>query len=466
MRTYNDNEQTKLLVLRYEEMLREENIQFLDLSSFEQIIDFYKAKQNLSSAHLVADHAMEQYAYSSTFYLKKAQLFFEEKRWNGALAFLEKAEVYDASEIEIHLLKAEVFSNQSKYDAANEIIDYLLSIVPDNEVDAVHLTRAAIFEDMDRYDLAFDALCDCLTVNPRNLAALERIYLAIEIAEKYKESVKIHLEVIDEDPYSCLAWYNLGHAYLNLDQHEEAIDAFGYVMVIDDKFEFAYSDCADAYFSCGMYEKALEIHEEYIELFDADVEVYTKSGMCYEQLGQIEKAKLFYLSAIEIDPENDLPHYRLGECLAKEDKWVAALNCYLKAIELNDTSSDYFTALGIAYFHQEDIEQANEMFSKACDLAPDECDKWIQYAIFLQEIDLANSALDIIEEAFVYSCNSKCLYYCKAACLFGLGRRKEGFQVLNEALTLDTEKSDMLYEFLPTLKEDTEVAMAVASHRA
>lgn len=465
MKYYNNDEQIESLIDRFEEMLENEDSLFLDADLFEQIIIHYQQEEAFNKAFTAANLAITRYSYSSIFYLLKAQLNFKLGEWEESLNLIEKATVYDIGDSELYIQKAEIYSKLDQFEFAHETLDHAATLIAEKDLDIIHLKRASIYEHMDRYDLAFREVVKSLKINPKNIAGLERIFLITEITENYRKSIALHLEVIDEDPYSYLAWYNLGHAYMNLKMYDEAVDAFEFVIAIDDKFELAYIDCADVYLKKGCYEKAIELHNEYISLFDPDCEVYTKSGLCYEKLGQLDVAKSLYLKAICLEPENDLPHFRIGKCHAQEGEWVKAINCYKRAIELNENGSDYYTALGIAYFQREEIELAEKMLAIACDMAPHEYHKWIQYAIFLQEIDMAENALEVIEEAFLY-CDSMCLYYCKAACLFALGKRKEGFEILIQALTYDLDECDLLFECMPTLKEDSEIVGTVAEYRA
>ena len=45
--------------------------------------------------------------------------------------------------------------------------------------------------------------------------------------------VNLHQSIIDRDPYSHRAWYNLGKAYFGMGLYEKAVEAYGFVLAID-----------------------------------------------------------------------------------------------------------------------------------------------------------------------------------------------------------------------------------------
>ncbi len=466
MRRNNTENDTMLLVHNYEAMLRNDELGFLAPSAFEQLVDYYEQKQDLSKALLVVEHALSQYAYSSTFYIRNAHLLIEIGKLDEAILFLDKAELYDSSDIEIYLLRSEIFAEKGDFSTAEEVLNHAKTLVSGDELSEVYLAFASIHERKERYDKVFYSLRDALLVNPKCKEALERIWLAFEVTQLYKESIQLHLKVVDEEPYSHLAWYNLAHAYYSTQEYENAIDSYEFVMAIDEKFEYAYLDCGECYFLMGMYEKAIDCYEDAL---DNDIKptdtIYSLMGACFEKLGDYDRAKELYLTALELNPENDKLYFFLGGLYALLDEWKKAENLYKKAIEMRSGEGDYHLGLGLVYAQLEKQKEANEHLSAACDLAPDDCEKWVQYAIFLIHVDLPESALAVIEEATMY-CENKGLNYCKVAALLTLGNRKEGLALLHHALEVDYANHTLLFASNPDLTQDAEIVLLLDAIKA
>ena len=96
---YRDNfkeeqEDIKLLVSRYEEMLTNEGIGFFEKKQFTQLINYYEARDKTKQALYVIENALEQHPFSATFYIRKAQFLIDANKEPEALDLLEQAEIY------------------------------------------------------------------------------------------------------------------------------------------------------------------------------------------------------------------------------------------------------------------------------------------------------------------------------------------------------------------------------------
>lgn len=72
---FENPEERKISVDRYEEMLRNEDQYFFDSKAFEGIIDYYAEKNDPVKALQVTEFAISQHPFDITFLLKQAQLF-------------------------------------------------------------------------------------------------------------------------------------------------------------------------------------------------------------------------------------------------------------------------------------------------------------------------------------------------------------------------------------------------------
>jgi len=329
----------------------------------------------------------------------------------------------------------------------------------------IFVCEALVYEILEEYERVFYALKAALLENPRHQEALERIWLCIETTKKYEESIKLHQEILDLDPYSYLAWYNLGHAQSYLGNYNEAVEAYEYAYIINPQFEFAYRDCAELCFEIKKYLKALNCYLELLEQVKTDSDIYFCIGQCYQQLKEYDAARSYYTQTLQSDPLNDEVLYFIGECYAEEGEWKSALRYYKKAMRIEDAREEYFAALGEAYLELGELKKAETNFKIALDLAPDQIQFWMQYTGFLIETDRVEEALEALKEAENYSEGAEILY-CRIACLFALGRRQEAFYWLGEALNEDYELHNSLFEMIPSLANDAEVVSLIAAYMA
>ncbi len=463
MKTNFDSNNILTIAKQFEQSLIINQAMFIDSNKLEDLVYHYLDKNELELANKACESGLHFYQYSSQFYRLKAIILAEEESYDKALTFADKAAQMEGDLPENYILKADILVQSNQLAEAEVILKKALGIFGPNSEELL-FCRLSIYEKNGKYFKAFLILKEYILSVSYNEQLLERVYFYTELAQCYKESIKLHKYITENDPYSLLGWYNLGTCYFNLERFDSAVEAYEFAMVVDPSFKMAYLDCAEAYFKVGMYEKSIQIYEEYLENFELTSEIAVCLGAAFSKIEHHKSAFKYYLEALNLDPQNDTAHHQLCLYYMGQNMWKTAKESCLRAIELEASESDYYASLGMVYFHLDEIELAKTSLEKACDLAPDECCKWIQYGIFLLEINLPEFALDIIEEAYLF-CPPIKLNFCKAACLFTLGKRKEGFLVLREAMSLNKEDAELLYQCQPSLREDTEVILTIQEYK-
>ena len=135
------------LIAQFEQSVKNDHTPFFDQDDFEAIVEYYEEKGQFEQAMLAVEKSLQQYPYSSILLIKKAQVYFELKQLNLALEILEKAEIYDSSEIGIYLLRAEIFTFQSRYKDAIDILEKLLETSERDDLADIYLQMCDVYED-------------------------------------------------------------------------------------------------------------------------------------------------------------------------------------------------------------------------------------------------------------------------------------------------------------------------------
>lgn len=462
---YEENQFLLELVTDYE-ALREQGQEVVwEEKALAQVIEYYERENQLPRAIEATNYAIKTFAYSADFYLKKAQLLIDNQEEALALKVLEEASNLAPYDPEVGILRAEALCQMGLQEEALDLLEMLKTDADSATLANIYVCEAAVHESSEEYEQMYYALKEALQENPRHEEALEKLWLCVEATRKYGESIALHQEVIEADPYSYLAWYNLGHAHAYLGNYKEAIESYEYAFLTNEKFEFAYRDCAEMCFEVKQYRKALQCYEDILERFESDSEVYFCMGQCYQQLEDYTGARANYAKALNLDPYNDEILFCIGECYARAGKWKSAVKAFKKAIDIEDFREEYYAAIAEAYAELGEAEQAETNFKKAVEIAPDQIEYWMQYTGFLIETDRVEEALDVLHEAEDYSTGAE-LLYCRIACLFALGRRQEALYWLGEALEEDFEMHEALFEVLPSLRTDADVINIISGYLA
>jgi tetratricopeptide (TPR) repeat protein len=466
MEHYNPNIKKDILtlVIEYEAMSQKEKVYFIEETAFMEIINFYEDEDHQVKAFDALQDALSQHPYSVELYLKKAQMHLEveRKEYDDAFAALDKAEAFAPNTLAIDLLRITIYCEIGEADNAFDIVEMLYQ--RNNTAVAlsdIYLHEARIHGLEEDYDEMFEMMKKSVNANPKNDDAYPDFWFSVEFSHRYDEGIVFLLEIINLHPYSYYAWYNLGQAYVHKNEYEEAIEAYEYSFLINDKFILAYEECAELCFDLKYYTRALKHYQEILKHTEPTDEILVNIGKCYSALGQDDVAKVFYLKATSIEPYNDEAYFYFGNCMAREDKWETAISSYIKALEIHEGCDEYEAALAEAYHRVGEYTLALKHYRLATELAPDESKYWIQYAGFLMENGFTAEALDILDEAEDNAYDPS-LIYCRAACLFREGRRQEAMETLNEALEDDFDMYNSLFCLAPELLEDKEIMAAIA----
>lgn len=461
---FDNNRSIPNLVSAYEMMKKEGKTAFLEEKSYIALAGFYEGEERLNEALDVIEQAIQQYQYSADLHIKKAQLLIDFQQEDLALSVLDLAAAFAPSEIEIQLLKAEALISLELFNEAIELLHDAKEVASNEKVMAdIYFLEAQVYENQEQFERMFYALSAVLKEIPNHQEALERLWLCVELSKKYEDSVRLHKEILDRDPYSYVAWYNLGHAQAYLGQYADAIESFEFAFVIKEDFEFAYRDCSELCFELKLYHKALKYYKEILELFEPDSEIFLRIGQCYQALQSSTIARTFYLRALKLDPLNDEVFFHLGQCYASEGKWDSAISSFKKAIRIEDKQEEYMAAIAAAYEQTQENKKAEKFWKIAIKIAPEESAYWVKLAQFYINEGRATDAIVCLDDAETFAVGSD-INYCRIACLFILGRRQEAIYWLGEALLEDFDTHNKLFDFLPELEDDHDVINLISAY--
>ncbi len=447
------------MIASFEDQRKAGLIGYWEEEDFEAIIDHYIETCKYDDALDVADVAIQRFPYQCDLYLIKARLLRHKSRCNEALAVLLLAERIAPSEPEIRFLRGDILLMTGALDEALQEFQDLKCDVFGEILCRVLIRESYIHESMKDFASMFYTLKQALEIDPDNSEALEQIWMSVELSKKYDESIALHKALIDKNPYSYRAWFNLGHAYSCTGEYDLAIEALEYAFIIDADFEAAYMDCAEICFQERKYEKAYKIYEEIIERFGPDAETLVFMVECLLPIKEYKKARRQLLKALTIDPYNDEVHYYLGECHSAEGNWKEAIKSYNKAIKIEDRREEYNLSLAKAYESIENLKLANHYYKKATHIASEQDQYWIEHSLFARRHISTERALDILNKADLFAVGTDLMYH-RAGCLLELEIRDQGMQLLEESLIEEISGIDKFLEFYPeVVKDDTVMAM-------
>lgn len=437
----------------YEAKVRKGELGFMEEEEYLNVIEGYLERELYHSALHVSETGLQQYPYSIDIICNKVNALLELNQPHQALEALESATILSPNDMELEFLYAECFlALNHPQDVLYLMQDKLNQCNPEEKSDNYYY-QALAYEQKEDISKMYVALTKAIKANTRNEEAYEKLFWAIELGGYYEKSIVFHREILKIDPYSHMAWYNLGHALYCNDEFEAAAEAFEFALAINDKLEFAYRDVADAYMKIGVYDKALA-HLQHAELhFEKDSELYAAIGECFEYQQQYVHAGYYYSLALRMDPQNDDIYVRQGSNNLKAENFAAAISSLTKAIDINAFNDEAMALLAKAHLQAGNHDNAIYYCKQALSIAPDTDPYWHLYLTVLFEMELFDSIQEVIEEMPV-DIHESIPRMAQVAAFYQSGRSQEALQCLILCKAEGCIDEKLLDVYAPLIKLD------------
>lgn len=453
------------LLRRYRDVRSGAATGMLDEDEFEKVIEYFFQNSNEEQALLACDIARTYYPFSSSIMLLRAEILTQAQKFGQALKVLDELEQYDQHNLDAVLLRSDIFLSQFKFDQAVALLEDRVQAFSGKEKVEMLLELSDVYDESEEYDAVFDTLKRVVKIDKRNEEALQKLCFWAEFTNRNEESVALHTELLEEDPYNALAWFNLGAAYQGLKLHEKAIDAYEFCVAIDDKFEFAYRNMADAYMRMKWYEKALEVLDKHLEISKAEDVIFEAMGYCWEKRKNFSKARHYYRQASQLSPQDDAIFFKIGETYAREKQWEKAIKSYSVALHLNKENASYCMAMGNCLMEMDVKNEALICYLNAVRLKPGNKTTWVALIRGLYLAGYFEEALTQLEVARD-NCGEKADFnFYHAAILLELGKSKEAMLHLEKALKEAPSKVKIFTELNPEYLRRNAVAELIARYK-
>jgi tetratricopeptide (TPR) repeat protein len=438
---------------------------FLDAEEYEAIIEYYYQNNSEAEALTACDIAQTYHPFSTEIGFLKAEILFQAQKYGQALKALDALDAIDQNMHEAVLLRSDIYMAQQKLDMAVHLLEEKANAFEAHEKIEILHELVDVYDECEDFDAVFKTLKRILETDIRNEEALHKICFWADFAGMNEESRVLHQEIVDQDPYNALAWFNLGAAYQGLRKYEDAIDAYEYCVAIDEKFESAYRNMADAYMRLRWYDKAIESLEKNLELGKPEDVIFEAMGHCFEKQKNFDRARHYYRQAIQLNPADDMIFFRIGETYAREHQWEKAIKAYSAALHLNRESAAYCMAIGNCLMELNAGADALVCYLNAVQLKPSSKTTWVALIKGLYQNGYHDDALAQLELART-NCGSKPDFdYLQALVLFALGKSKEAILFFESGLSQAPAKLKSMIALNPELLQRKSVADIVARYK-
>lgn len=440
---------------KFESMLKTNNVYFFDAGEFVEIIQHYLNVGKHTLAKKAIQLGLEQHPNTIALKMLKVEMLIFDDHLEDAVALMNEVEAVEPHNEEVFIQKATILSKHKKHKQAIETLKKSLEFVED-PVDIWGMIGMEYLY-LDDYENARLNFAKCIEVDFEDYSSLYNIVYCFEMEEDYLESIRFLTKYIETNPYSEIAWHQLGKQYYEVRNYKEALKAFEYAVLIDETFIGGYLEKAKTLEELGRYQEAIENYLITLELDDPTAYAYIRVGQCYEKLEERGTAIEFYKKATYEDPLLDKAWLLLTNLYCEAENYHKAMYYINKALQLDDTNVMYWRKYAEINVKLSFFEEAIKAFNTCISLGDIDIEIYIALADVLLFLGDNEDALAVLLKARkVYKKFAEIEY--RLFGLFILNEKEDyAWEHLKNALAIDYDSHTLIKDLFPTVYNTEEV---------
>ena len=450
-------------IKRYEKMMEDESIYFFDVFEFEELIEHYIKKNDLKLGFDVCKIAKNQHPDSLEIQLKEAQLLIESGHLTQASKLLKQINLIEPNNIEIILLKGVTYGKIGDVKNSIKYFNKVLTLIPSGEHKADALFDISLtFIQIGRYEIAIKYLKQSYAIDNNNLSVIFDLAFCHERINEIEESRILYEKYVEEDPFSKIAWYNLGVVYNKLQLPKKSLTAYNYSIAIAPQFSTALYNKANILMLLKKYEQAIEVYYEFLNIESHNDTAYQLIGECYLMLNKNILALKSFRKATIINPENSESWYSIGLITLRKGKLKKSKNFIKKAITINKQKSKYWLLIAQIYFQLNNFKNSEKAYIEAIEIEPFKEEFWLDYSNTIFQQNNFEKAIKILQEAKEYTNEYLSINLRLAASYFSNKNENMAYRYLEQALKQDNCSYKDFYKYYPQAKINTKIQKFIA----
>jgi tetratricopeptide (TPR) repeat protein len=269
--------------------------------------------------------------------------------------------------------------------------------------------------------------------------------------DQNQEAITFLNQYLDQNPYSEVAWHQLGKQYFTTKEYKKALAAFDFAIISDDNFVGAYLEKGKVLEKQKQYLEAIENYKITLALDEPTSFALLRIGHCYEKMGKDDLAVQYFYKTVHEDTLLDKGWIAITKFYNKKRNYQKALYYINKAINIDGDNVVYWKLYAQINHRLNFLEEAERGYKKTLDLGNYELSTWLSRSdilIHLGEYDAA--ILNLIQAAEFYPETAE-IEFRLAGLHFTLLEKEKGKYHLKNGLLLNDEYQFIIDELFPKI---------------
>lgn len=456
------NEDNSFSLTRFELMLKTNEVLFFDSSEFENIIHYYLENGKIALAKKAVKLGLAQHPGATNLKLLKVEILVFEDKLDLADSLLNEISELESSNEEIFIQKANILSKKDRHQEAIKMLEMALEITLDEADVRSLLGMEYLF--LEDFENAKQSFIKCLEIDQEDYSALYNIMYCFDFLEQKNDAISFLNDFLDKNPYSEVAWHQLGKQYFDLKKYKKALTAFDFAIISDDYFIGAYLEKGKVLEKLGRFNEAIENYKFTINLDDPTSFAYLRIGKCYEKLGLDQLALKHYSKTVHEDPLLDKGWIAITDFFIRKRNFKKALFYINKAIHIDEENVLYWKRYAKINMRLNMPREAEEGFRRSLELGNYELETWIRRCDTLIDLKDFERAVENLVQAKEFYPETAEIEFRLAGLYFSLYDSEKGNFHLDNGLELDFEYYIIIEELFPKIFSRKSIKERIKSH--
>lgn len=457
------DDQNNVSLIKFESMLKTNNVLFFDSDEFENIIHHYLENGKIALAKKAIKLGLEQHPTSTNLKLFRIEVYVFDNELDLADELLNALYEVEPTNEEIFIQKANILSKKDEHQKAIDILQKVLEFSEDSSDIFSLLGMEYLF--LDKFEDAKTYFIKCLESNFEDYSALYNIIYCFDFLEQNNEAIDYLNTYLNTNPYCEVAWHQLGKQYFSIKDYAKSLTAFDFAIISDDVFIGAYLEKGKVLEKLKRFDEAIENYKITLALDDPTSFALLRIGHCYEKLGHHDLAVQHYYKTVEEDPLLDKGWIAITNFYNKNQNFQKALYYINKAINIDTENVVYWKLYAQINQRLNFLEEAERGYKKTIELGNYELNTWLSRADVLIHLGEYQAAIFNLDQTAEFHTDNEEIQYRLAGLYFMMNKDDQGCIYLQSALQLNIEYYFILEELFPTVYQKTQVQEIIIKYK-
>ena len=401
-------------------------------------------EKNYSKAIEFYDELINKFPYDENILYKKGVCLEKTEQYKEAIKTFDQALNINNSNIDCIYHKGYCFDISNKKDDAMKCYDDIINNKKNSDnkyIEDCLVCKGKILLDKERYNEALQVLNEALRLNPdkNEYIYFYKGFINTKIGE-HQEAINNYLKSIEINDKEKLFYYNLGLAYLEINDLKSSLKYLNKSYELDNTFYQALLKSGEVHLKSKEYDESIKLFEQILnnEKEKNNELALLRKGDALFMKNNYEGALELYENVLKLNKNNEEALIGAGICKRKLLKLDEAINYYDKALEINNNNANTLYNKAIALSFKGNNNEANDLLLKAKDIKDSED---IFYSYELNNLKDKNyNKLNEIFDSYINEnkqITNPGIYNIKAQALYEDGKYEEALKYIEKSLELN-----------------------------